>query len=60
MNQWVNSTSPQSSNAAPLDQAQLGQLNSMAGVRPPDWALNAYRQGRSSGQAVNPMYEQFL
>lgn len=60
MNNWINATSAQGGNVTPLDQAQLNQLNQMSGTRPPDWALNAYKQGRSSGQAVNPMYEQFL
>lgn len=61
MNNWVNSTSGQggAQNGA-ITGAQTAQLNNMAGVRPPDWALNAYRQGRSNGQAVNPTYEQFL
>lgn len=61
MNDWINSTSMGPGGAqAPLDQSQLGQLNSLAGVRPPEWAMNAYRQGRAAGQPVNPMYEKFL
>jgi len=61
MNQWINSTSGQggAQNGAITGQ-QTAQLNSMAGVRPPEWAINAYRQARATGQPVNPTYEPFV
>lgn len=37
MNSWVNGTSPQSSNAAPLTMAEMARLNQMAGIRGPSW-----------------------
>jgi hypothetical protein len=60
MNNWINSTSPQGGAPAPLNPGQLQQLNQMSGTRPPEWALNAYRQARGAGQPMNPTYEPFL
>ena len=37
MQEWLRGTTPTSSNAAPLSQAEMMRLNQMAGIRGPSW-----------------------